>query len=265
MSDDESRRDDEGEEDTSYRRRRRNYDDSDEEETQEEEEQPQDDDEADEAAEAERRRQEAQARMREAQQRKKKGSKRKGLCLSPEKKKLLKQLIMEKAAEEMRAEAKKRAEEKERHITSNVPSLNVDNLDKSALLRKVQELHKLMAVKEDEKYEWEFKIRKQDLEINELNSKVADIKGKFVKPVLKKVTKTEKLSKLESKKGDAANFRSSLKSTGQSKYQLDDQPQEPKTPDWRGNLKEKGKEGEGEGGAEVNGEVDGPAEEEVEA
>ena len=40
---------------------------------------------------------------------------------------------------------------------------------------------------------------------------------------------------------------------------------QPKTPDWRGNLKEKGKEGEGEGGAEVNGEVDGPAEEEVEA
>ena len=35
-----------------------------------------------------------------------------------------------------------------------------------------------------------------------------------------------RLSKLESKKGDAANFRSSLKSTGQSKYQLDDQPQE---------------------------------------
>ena len=31
----------------------------------------------------------------------------------------------------------------------------------------------------------------QDYEINELTIKVNDIKGKFVKPVLKKVSKTE--------------------------------------------------------------------------
>lgn len=205
----------------------------------------------DEAKEAEKRRQEAQARMRAAQA-KKKGGKRKGLCLTPEKKKLLKQLIMEKAAEEMRAEAKKRAEEKERYINEHVPPLNIDGMDKSALLRKVQEMYKLYKDKEDEKYDNEQRLRKQDLEINDLTSKVNDVKGKFTKPVLKKVTKTEKLSKVE-KKGAMPDIRASLKSTGQSKYQLDDQPQEPKTPDWRGNLKEKGKEDEE--GEQVNGEV----------
>lgn len=212
------------------------------------------DDEVDEAAEAERRRQEAQARMKAAQQ-KKKGGKRKGLCLTPEKKKLLKQLIMEKAAEEMRAEAKKRAEEKERYINEHVPPLSTEGLDKSALVRKVQELHKIMSSKEDEKYDLELRIRKQDLEINEITSKVNDVKGKYNKPVLKKVTKTEKLSKVE-KKG-ITDVRASLKSTGQSKYQLDDQPVgEPTTPDWRGGLGSKGKEGE-----EVNGDVGGGGEE----
>jgi nitrogen fixation/metabolism regulation signal transduction histidine kinase len=37
---------------------------------------------------------------------------------------------MEKAAEEMRAEAKKRAEEKERFINSVLPALSVGSLDK---------------------------------------------------------------------------------------------------------------------------------------
>ena len=35
------------------------------------------------------------------------------------------------------------------------------------------------------------KIRKQDYEINELTIKVNDIKGKFIKPTLKKVNKTQ--------------------------------------------------------------------------
>jgi len=214
------------------------------------------DDEVDEAAEAERRRQEAQARMKAAQA-KKKGGKKKGLCLTPEKKKLLKQLIMEKAAEEMRAEAKKRAEEKERYINQHVPQLSIDGMDQSALVRKVEELFKVVKSKEEEKYDLELKIRKQDLEINEITSKVNDVRGKYAKPVLKKVTKTEKLVKVEKK--SVIDGRASLKSTGAPKYQLDDQPAETQAPDWRGGLEGKAKK---EGGEQVNGEVNG---EEVEA
>lgn len=172
---------------------------------------------------------------------KKKGGKKKGLTLTPEKKRLLKQIIMEKAAEEMRAEAKKRAEEKERFINSVLPPLNAGSLDKDALKAKIKKYYKKLCELEDEKYEFELKIRKQDFEINELTVKVNDIKGKFVKPVLKKVSKTEsKLAKIGLKKdGDgASSFRAGLKSTGKSKYELDDPKDAPKTPDWRDEKKD---------------------------
>jgi len=171
---------------------------------------------------------------------KKKGGKKKGLSLTPEKKKLLKQIIMEKAAEEMRAEAKKRAEEKERFINSVLPALSIADLDKAGLKREIQKFYKRLCELEDEKYEYELKIRKQDFEINELTVKVNDIKGKFVKPVLKKVSKTEsKLAKIGQKKeGEgASSFRAGLKSTGKSKYELDEPSDKPKTPDWRDEKK----------------------------
>lgn len=197
----------------------------------------------------------------EPQQRRRRGgerkSKKKGMGgLSAEKKKLLKKIIMEKAAEEMKMEAKKKAEERQRFIDSALKPLNTEGMDQGALKQKVEELYRKLRELEEDKYDWEMKIRRQDIEINELNAKVNDVKGKFIKPVLKKVSKTEsKLAKFEQKKEDGfSNFRQSLKSTGQSKYQLDEKEEvgqhAPKKPDWsRQTLKsseEGGEEGEGE-------------------
>ena len=60
-----------------------------------------------------------------------------------------------------------------------------------------------------------------------------DIKGHFVKPSLKKVSKTEqklaKIAEVKSKLGSA--FRDNLKSTGQSKYALEESEAKGK-PDW---------------------------------
>lgn len=72
-----------------------------------------------------------------------------------------------------------------------------------------QDLHNQLKTHEEARYDIELKIRKQDYDvislkkeprfsiylffsqINELNIKINDIKGKFVKPSLKKVSKTE--------------------------------------------------------------------------
>jgi hypothetical protein len=182
-----------------------------------------------------------QKEQEEAAKKRKPGQKRKGLGgLSPEKKKLLKQLIMQKAAEEMRAEAKRRQEEKENHLKTVVGPLNVEGLDQNALENRVKELHKRVNQLEEEKYDWEEKLRKQDGEMNELTIKVNDVKGKFVKPVLKKVSKTEsKLARFEKMKdaGSIAAFRSQLKSTGQNKYALEEKEEGHKTQDWREHLK----------------------------
>ncbi|XP_071104385.1 troponin I-like isoform X12 [Haliotis cracherodii] len=199
--------------------------------------------------ERERQEKEEAARRKEEEDKKKKG-KRKGLGgLSPEKKKLLKRLIMQKAAEDLRNEAKKKAEEKEQYINERVPILKTEGMNQADLTGLCKTLHDKVCFLEEEVYDWEVKIRKQDFEINELTLKVNDTKGKFIKPVLRKVNKTEsKLAKLDKK--ESRDFRSNLKSTGQNKFALDEKEEgegsaKSKTPDWRQSLKGKG-EGEGE-------------------
>ncbi|VDP98959.1 unnamed protein product [Trichobilharzia regenti] len=60
------------------------------------------------------------------------GQKRKGLGgLSKEKKRLLKQLIMQKAADEMKAEMKRRQEERETFLRGKVEPLKLDGLGES--------------------------------------------------------------------------------------------------------------------------------------
>ncbi|XP_063400967.1 myb-like protein X isoform X4 [Mytilus trossulus] len=175
--------------------------------------------------EAEEREREEAARQMEEQQKKKKG-KRKGLGgLSPEKKKMLKKLIMQKAAEDLRNEAKAKAEEKERYINERVGHLNLEGKAEGDLVKLCKQLHQQLSKLEEEVYDWEVKIRKQDQEIITLTLKVNDSKGKFAKPVLKKVNKTEsKFKKLTSKTSkDKADFRDNLKSTGQSKFAIDEE------------------------------------------
>ncbi|XP_059150839.1 troponin I-like isoform X10 [Physella acuta] len=193
----------------------------------------------------------------EEEEKKKKKGKRKGLGgLSAEKKKLLKKLIMQKAAEDLRNEAKQKAAEKEKFINDRVTPLKLDGLVQADLQKLVRDLHQRVANLEEEVYDWEIKIRKQDFEINELTLKVNDTKGKFIKPVLRKVNKTEsKLKKIQQAK-ESTDFRGNLKSTGQNKYALEEDEKqnapEKSNPHWRDELKPKEKhEGEEEGEAEA--------------
>jgi len=151
--------------------------------------------------------------------------KRKGLGgMTPEKKRLLKQLIMQKAAEDMKKKQEAEAREKQKFVEGRVPKLELEGKDADALQKLVTELVGTYTNIENEKYDWELKIRKQDFEINELTIKVNDIKGKFVKPPLTKVNKADsKLAKFQKDKGkEKLSFREELKSTGKSKYALEE-------------------------------------------
>merc|ERR1712018_710306 len=138
--------------------------------------------------------------------------------LTPEKKKLLKQLIMAKAAEDLKRKQEAEAEEKRKIIEERVPKLDVEGLDQAGMEKKVKALYEVVVALE------ELKIRKQEYEINELTIKVNDIKGKFPKPVLKKVNKTEsKLAKFDKAKlKSSSSFRDQLKSSGKSKFDLEE-------------------------------------------
>lgn len=188
------------------------------------------------------------------------GKKRKGLGgLTPEKKKLLKQLIMQKAAEDMKKKNAEEAEAKKKIVEARMKPLQIDGMSEGDLKKKVNELYKLVCSLEKEKYDWEVKIRTQEYEINELTIKVNDIKGKFVKPVLKKVAKSEsKLAKFDKSKKKSGAFRDTLKSSGKSKYALEE-PEEPtKKPDFGQDALHKKEE------APKEEEAEAPAEEEAE-
>merc|ERR1719423_370824 len=62
----------------------------------------------------------------------------------------------------------------------------------------------------------------KDYEINELNIQVNDLRGKFIKPTLKKVSKYEnKFAKLQ-KKAAEFNFRNQLKTVKKKEFELED-------------------------------------------
>ena len=52
-----------------------------------------------------------------------------------------------------------------------------------------KKLHSQLCRDSTENEEWENKLGKQEQEMNELQAKVNDVRGRFIKPVLKKVSK----------------------------------------------------------------------------
>jgi len=163
----------------------------------------------------------------------KQAKKKKGITLTPEKKKLLKQLIMQKAAEELKKQQEKEIEEKKKAVEARVAALNLSGLDQGGLEKKVKELYGTVCKLEEEKYDWECRLGRQTEEINELNIKVNDIKGKVSKPVLKKVSKTQtKMAKFDKEAMRKTKLEvTTLKSTGQSKFALEEKEEE-KKPNW---------------------------------
>lgn len=201
------------------------------------------------AQERQRKQQEKERQEAEASKKQRKpGQKRRGLGgLSKEKKRMLKQLIMQKAAEIMKAERKKEQEKRDEYVRGKIGTLSLEGLSESDLRAKVSKLHEQLRQLEGEKYDWEEKLRRQDFEIIEMTVKANDNKGKFVKPVLKKVSKTEShMARFEKKEGSGhslSSFRNQLKSTGHSKYALEEKDETGGKAGWRDQLKPKEEEG----------------------
>jgi hypothetical protein len=179
-------------------------------------------------------------RERKRQEARDNAEKKKRFGLTPDKKRKLKLLIMQKATEDLKNEAEKKANAKKNYVEQRVKPLpEVGSMNEAQLVSICKDLHAQIATQEEAKYDFEMKIRKQDYEINELTIKVNDIKGKFIKPALKKVNKTlSKFAKLDKKPEEKADFRTQLKSTGKDKFALEEVQTKEKV-DFRAELKPK--------------------------
>ncbi|XP_068225327.1 troponin I isoform X2 [Palaemon carinicauda] len=179
--------------------------------------------------------------------------------MTPERKKKLRLLLRKKAAEELKKEQERKAAERRKIIDERCGQpKNLDGANEAELQTLCREFHKRIEGLEGDKWDLEYQIKMKDYQINELNIQVNDLRGKFIKPTLKKVSKYEnKFAKLQ-KKAAEFNFRNQLKTVKKKEFELEDDKGATK-PDWAaagpGVIKKEGEEGGGPA------EGDAPAEE----
>ncbi|XP_034825018.1 troponin I isoform X3 [Maniola hyperantus] len=197
-------------------------------------------------AEIDRKRAEVRKRMEEAS----KAKKAKKGFMTPERKKKLRLLLRKKAAEELKKEQERKAAERRRIIEERCGKpKNVDDANEAELQTICQMYWHRIYNLEGDKYELERAIQIRKMEISDLNTQVNDLRGKFVKPTLKKVSKYEnKFAKLQ-KKAAEFNFRNQLKVVKKKEFTLEEEDKEggagaKKKPDWS-----KGKPGDQKEGA----------------
>merc|ERR1719244_2427687 len=118
--------------------------------------------------------------------------------MTPERKKKLRLLLRKKAAEELKKEQERKAAERRRIIDERCgQAKTLDGANEAELESLCREFHEGL---EGDKWDLEHQIKMKDYQINELNIQVNDLRGKFIKPTLKKVSKYEnKFAKLQKK------------------------------------------------------------------
>ncbi|XP_008213396.1 troponin I isoform X7 [Nasonia vitripennis] len=186
-------------------------------------------------AETDRKRAEVRARLEEAS----KAKKAKKGFMTPDRKKKLRLLLRKKAAEELKKEQERKAAERRRIIEERCGKpKNVDDVNEAELKRICAQYHERVYICEGQKWDLEREVRKRDYEIADLNSQVNDLRGKFMKPTLKKVSKYEnKFAKLQ-KKAAEFNFRNQLKQVKKKEFTLEEEDKE-KKPEWSKKGEEK--------------------------
>merc|ERR1712050_94999 len=149
--------------------------------------------------------------------------------MTPERKKKLRLLLRKKAAEELKKEQERKAAERRRIIDERCGyPKDVEEAEEEELHYILSIYHERLLQCESTKWDLEFEVRKKDFEINELNIQVNDLRGKFIKPSLKKVSKYEnKFAKLQ-KKAAEFNFRNNLKQIKKKEFTMEDEEQQKK-------------------------------------
>merc|ERR1712130_988984 len=111
---------------------------------------------------------------------------------------------------------------------------DLENASEDALKQICKEYFDKVNQLEGEKYDMEKEVELKDYRINELNIAVNDLRGKFIKPTLKKVSKYEnKFAKLQ-KKASEFSIRTQLKTVKKKEFAMDEGEAEgeKKKPGW---------------------------------
>uniref|UniRef100_A0A8C1JBM2 Troponin I, fast skeletal muscle n=1 Tax=Cyprinus carpio TaxID=7962 RepID=A0A8C1JBM2_CYPCA len=134
-------------------------------------------------------------------------------------------------------EVKDREVERQRYMGETCQPLSIPS-GIQALQELCRELHHKIDVTDEERYDLEMKVNKSAKEIEDLNIKVIDLKGKFKKPTLRKVRMSADAmlqALLGSKHKVSLDLRANLK---QVKKEVKEESAE-QVGDWRKNIEDK--------------------------
>lgn len=181
-------------------------------------------------SERERKKAEVRARLEAASA---KTPKKKGF-MTPERKKKLRLLLRKKAAEELKRQQEAKAAERRKVIAERTgPKDNLDDLDENQLIELCKKYHQRISELESDKYDLEYHVGRIDFDIHELSMKLNDMRGKFIKPTLKKVPKFGvKIERMLLNARKEVGFTVNLKAVKRNQLKVDVPSDQGTAPEW---------------------------------
>ncbi|XP_033997232.1 troponin I, skeletal, slow c [Trematomus bernacchii] len=150
----------------------------------------------------------------------------------------LKILLLTRASEQLEAEKEAREENKVQYLGENLPPLQLSGLQLEEMQKICKQLHEKIDKVDEDRYDCEAKVIKNNRDIHELNLKVRDLGGKFKKPALRKVrvSADEMLKALfGSKTKGSMDLRANLKSVKKEDIKQEKELNN-EVGDWRKNV-----------------------------
>ncbi|CAJ0959106.1 unnamed protein product [Ranitomeya imitator] len=144
-------------------------------------------------------------------------------------------LMLAKASEDLEREIKETEEEKARTLSEKVPPLQCHGLSLQDLQKLCTKLHKQIDIVDEERYNIEEKVKKNSMEIESLNQKIFDLKGKFKRPNLRRV-RISADAMLKALLGSTTKVSLDLRANLKSVKKEDEKEKTVEVTDWRKNI-----------------------------
>ncbi|XP_061793322.1 troponin I, slow skeletal muscle-like [Nerophis lumbriciformis] len=149
---------------------------------------------------------------------------------------MLKSLMVARAKEHLEQEMVDKEEQKNNYLDDKAPVLETNSMNLEELQRLCEDLHSKIHMVDEERYDIEAKVLHNTREIQDLNIKVLDLRGKFKRPSLRRVRVSADAilrSLLGSKHKVSLDLRANLKSVKKEDVEKEKTVE---VSDWRKNV-----------------------------
>ncbi|XP_020142007.2 troponin I, fast skeletal muscle [Microcebus murinus] len=151
----------------------------------------------------------------------------------------LKSVMLQIAATELEKEESRREAEKENYLAEHCPPLHIPG-SMAEVQELCKQLHAKIDVAEEERYDMEVKVQKSGKELEDMNQKLFDLRGKFKRPPLRRVRMSADAmlkALLGSKHKVCMDLRANLKQVKKEDTEKERDLRD--VGDWRKNIEEK--------------------------